>query len=174
MVKGFACNVWQMAYPVWALQDTRFFEGTDVAEDIAYNFEVRQRSRIQVFRLPVSLYGYMTEGFSAMRRPLEPGDFVRRVAVLNYLVSVVSDDPKALRSLASDELPDMLRQFMRHLSRVPTPQLPQARRILGEGIRSLRERGLLRPKSFAPRWLRDYFRLRWFEWRTRGMPVCCG
>lgn len=159
--RGAGCNVWSVAYPVAAVRDISFCEKTDIAEDIAYNYEVSHRTGIRFVHLPLALYGYYRVDSSAMHRPLHPSDFTRRAAVLEQLIAVASDDRKALDVLTRDEIPQLLKQFVRSLRRVAPREREEARRILGEEIRALRRRGLLHPKSGALKNLRHYWKFLW-------------
>ena len=162
-------NVWCKCYPRFCVEDVRFFEGTDVAEDIAFNVEVFHRHHPRLVHLSRCLYEYSENPVSAMNRTLTADDFRRRTALIEYLVTLPEDDAAARDELLQTEIPDLLRQFYRHLKRVCQEEAPAARGLFLAELLSLRRRGLLRPRRGGLAGWRDH--VRWLLLARRADPL---
>lgn len=162
-------NVWCKCYPRFCVEDVRFFEGTDVAEDIAFNIEVFYRHRPRLVHLARRLYDYSENPVSAMHRALTADDFRRRMALIEYLVALPGDDKAALNELVRTEIPDLLRQFYRHMRRLRPDEEPVVRGLFQFELASLRRRGLLRPRRGGLAGWRDH--MRWLLLARRADPL---
>jgi len=154
-------NVWCKLYPRATVADVRFFEDSNIAEDLAFNLTVEHRHHPAVVRIDEPLYFYEDNADSVMHRPLTAVDFKRRSAIVGHIVSVFEDDAAALDAVCRDEIPELLKQFWRDLQRVPPTETAEARRIFGQGIRDLRQRRLLHPKRGRLKDLKYYLRFRY-------------
>ena len=153
--------VWCRLYPRSALADVRFFTGSDVAEDIAFNLEVAHRHHASVIGHEAVLYHYTSNAGSTMHRELTARDFEMRSALIEYLVRVYGDDDAALDRLCRSEIPDLLKQFWRHLRRVRKPERPAAAEIFRSELESLDDRGLLKPRAGGFKELKYFLRFKW-------------
>lgn len=150
--------VWNKIYPRSVVEDVRFCEGTNVAEDLAFNLEVLHRhAPLQAYAAKV-LYRYREVPGSTMHRPLKKVDIERRLTTLSYLTGLFSDDPRALDSLCRKEVPELLKQFWRDLRRVAPDDADVSRRLFERAVGELAARGLLHPKRGSVKDLKYFLR----------------
>lgn len=151
-------NVWSWAFPKALIGDIRFARGTEGAEDTVFSHEVIYRRRPKVVAIPESLTFYAINPGSAMHREFTADDFVKRNAVLERMILIVSADRPALDRLCRNELPAMLKQFYKHLDRTRPDENEICRRLFVRELHSLRRRGLLRMNFWNPKYFRQYLR----------------
>lgn len=157
-VRERSTSIWSKCYPRAVVEDVRFFEGANVAEDIAFNLEVFFRHRPALVHVARRLYDYSENPVSAMHRTLSADDFRQRVALIEYLVSVFASDQAILADMIRTEIPDLLRQFRRQLRRVRPSDRDLAQDLFRTELAALRRRGLLRPRRGGVRGFLDYCR----------------
>lgn len=137
-------NIWDKIYPKEMLRDVRFLAGVEIAEDMAFSFELIHRHRPGCRHIPAALTYYRTVPTSTMHRPLHADFFVRMRTVLEYMISVYDGSPDELDLFCREHLIGFLRQFRKCLRRARPEAKAEALRSFLDELRALRRRGLLR------------------------------
>jgi len=150
--------VWNKLYPRAAVEGVRFCVGATVAEDIAFLLKVSHLRRAQFAQIEPELYWYRERSGSAMHRALHVRDFVARSAVVEDMMETLSDDGAAREKFCRENLPGLLKQFLRHLRQVVPEDRRACEREFARELGALRERGLLKPQRGSFKDLKYYLK----------------
>jgi len=157
-IRAYGPCVWNKLYPREALEGIRFCPAATVGEDIAFLLQVAHRRKASFVQVEPVLSWYRERSDSAMHRPLQLRDFIARSAVIEDMVATLSDDPVASRRFCREELPGLLKQFLRHLRQVVPVERSAAEYEFSRELRTLRKRGLLWPQRGSFKDLKYYLR----------------
>jgi len=159
--------VWNKLYPRSAVEGVRFCTAATVGEDIAFLLRVSHRRRAQFVQIEPVLYWYRDRPESAMHRALHVRDFAARSAVIEDMVATLSDDGAAQKKFCHEELPGLLKQFLRHLRQVVPAEREEAEHEFARELKALRVRGLLRPQRGSFKDLKYYLKFLMMSGRVK-------
>lgn len=152
-------------YPKSALSGIRFFEKSNIAEDIAFNMRAEYLNKLEYRRVNALLTYYFQNPTSTMHKRLELSDFEKRLEILEHMVAIYAGDEKALSDLAGGELAVQLKQFYRDLKRrTEKASFEECVALFRSELKSLRHRSLLRRNRARFKDIKYFVRLYLMSW----------